>query len=469
MTLLNPLGWDLFGLVLWLIEYGHELMAMLVIGIIALPRKQKKYPLIALPILIGTIVSSMSVGSWQSAVKEGYSIFSQPTLRAKLEHYIATPPSELPEGAYDPLEVESILESKTYAPSFGYYELKYLIQDLLRHTIFHLDSHNEDNIDEGYNKGNDWFARCLGPTMMYTTGLYPTGEETLEEAQNHKIDYVADALQLEPGHKLLDIGCGWSYTAKRLSEVHGANVTGITLSKEQWKFAQSFNKNNPNVNVYYQNAMLLGERTDLIPADGGFDRIISLEMAEHVGIRRYQEFLTLIRNTLLKDDGVFYFQVAGLRRAWHYEDFVWGLFMGENVFPGADASCPLGWVVEQVERAGFEVQRTHNMGSHYSRTLQHWLDNWRTNEEYITNKYGGFAYRRWEVFLAWSVRVARQGSSTLFMLTLTKAHDEPRRLKSQAHVVPRGFENQQGFDQAGVEQLMASIKEQQKEALEASV
>ena len=82
---------------------------------------------------------------------------------------------------------------------------------------------------------------------------------------------------------------------------------------------------------------------------------------------------------------------------------------GECVFPGADASCPLGWVSSQVERAGFEIQR----------------------------QYGAKAYRRWEVFLAWSVRAARQGSSTLFMLTLTKAGVEDRRIKSQAHLVPK--------------------------------
>ena len=110
---------------------------------------------------------------------------------------------------------------------------------------------------------------------------------------------------------------------------------------------------------------------------------------------------------------------------------------GECVFPGADASCPLGWVSSQVERAGFEIQRVHNMGSHYSRTLAHWLENWRSNEQYIVEKYGAKAYRRWEVFLAWSVRAARQGSSTLFMLTLTKAGVEDRRIKSQAHLVPK--------------------------------
>ena len=111
--------------------------------------------------------------------------------------------------------------------------------------------------------------------------------------------------------------------------------------------------------------------------------------------------------------------------------------MGEHVFPGADASCPLGWISTQVERAGFEIQRVHNMGSHYSRTLAHWLENWRANKDYIVGRYGPVPYRRWEVFLAWSVRAARRGSSTLFMLTLTKAGQEGRRIESQKHLVPK--------------------------------
>jgi len=94
--------------------------------------------------------------------------------------------------------------------------------------------------------------------------------------------------------------------------------------------------------------------------------------------------------------------------------------MGEHVFPGADASCPMGWVTTQLERAGFEVQRVQNLGNHYSRTLAQWLDEWHAGKESIVKKYGIKSWRRWEVFLAWSVRVARQGSSTVFMITATK-------------------------------------------------
>jgi len=439
MKLSNPAGIDIFEIVLFLVEYSHYIIGAAVV--LAAPlvlnvqpkldtsgNKKAVYTkaisLALFPLgLILVIVASIIGASWEDAYVRGYKIFKFPSLRTKLENYIETGNDDL----------NGILESDKYAPTFGLHEVRYLMTDLLSHTIFHTNNHNEGNIDEGYNKGNDWFKATLGETMTYTSGLYPTGKETLKEAQDYKIDYVADSIQLEPGMSVLDIGCGWSYMANRFTEKYGANVTGITLSKEQRAYGIELNAKN-SAKILLQDAMQLRERDDL-PEDG-FDRITSLEMAEHVGIRRYQEFLGMVHG-MMKDDGVFYFQVAGLRRAWRFEDLIWGLFMGEHVFPGADASCPLGWVSTQVERAGFEIQRVHNMGSHYSRTIAHWLEHWRSNKDGIEKKYGAQAYRRWEVFLAWSVRVARQGSSTLFMLTLTKAGVEGRRIESQDHLVPK--------------------------------
>jgi cyclopropane fatty-acyl-phospholipid synthase-like methyltransferase len=144
-------------------------------------------------------------------------------------------------------------------------------------------------------------------------------------------------------------------------------------------------------------------------------------MAEHVGIKNFQKFLLQVR-AMLEDDGIFYLQIAGLRRAWQYEDLVWGLFMGKYIFPGADASCPLGFVVNQAERAGFEVHRVENCGVHYSVTIRKWYDNWKANEAAIVASYGQRWFRKWLMFLGWSAIIAAQGTSTVFMITLAKNH-----------------------------------------------
>ena len=123
---------------------------------------------------------------------------------------------------------------------------------------------------------------------------------------------------------------------------------------------------------------------------------------------------------MLEDDGIFFLQIAGLRRAWQYEDLTWGLFMAKYVFPGADASCPLNWVIEQLERAGFEVLTSDTIGVHYSATIHRWYLNWMKNRDVMKAKYGERWCRVWELFLAWSTIVARQGSATCYQITCHK-------------------------------------------------
>eukprot|EP00462_Mataza_sp_D1_P019747 CAMPEP_0175141706 /NCGR_PEP_ID=MMETSP0087-20121206/12300_1 /TAXON_ID=136419 /ORGANISM="Unknown Unknown, Strain D1" /LENGTH=414 /DNA_ID=CAMNT_0016425243 /DNA_START=185 /DNA_END=1429 /DNA_ORIENTATION=+ len=396
------------------------------VAVFLVKRQYRVFAVFFLPLLWLTMIFTVYLSSHETA-KLSFDA-STPSVREVLEEYIETGTTAN--------NAEEILESGKYPAKFGKHEMRYLFNDLLSHTLFHSDAHNHLNIPVGYNKGNDWFKATLGEPMVYTSGIYKHGNETLMEAQRYKLDYVANAIELKKGMKVLDIGCGWGRLVQHFAEEYGAEMTGITLSSEQRKYALELNKDaikKYNARILLQDGMKIHERTD--NPEGGYDAITSLEMAEHVGIKRYQEFLTKV-HALLKDDGVFYFQVAGLRRQWKWEDLVWGLFMGEHVFPGADASCPMGWVTTHLERAGFEVQRVSNLGNHYSRTLYQWLLEWRKAKGPISKKYGEKAWRRWEVFLAWSVRVARQGSSTVFMITATKQGKEQRRINTQDHIVP---------------------------------
>jgi len=142
-------------------------------------------------------------------------------------------------------------------------------------------------------------------------------------------------------------------------------------------------------------------------------------MAEHVGIRRYSQFLAEVYD-LLEDDGTFVLQVAGIRPSWQYEDLIWGLFMNKYIFPGADASCSLGWVINKLEGAGFEIKNVDVLGVHYSATIYRWYKNWVSNKERVIAKYGDRWYRVWVFFLAYSTITSRQGGASVFQITMHK-------------------------------------------------
>jgi cyclopropane fatty-acyl-phospholipid synthase-like methyltransferase len=166
-----------------------------------------------------------------------------------------------------------------------------------------------------------------------------------------------------------------------------------------------------------------------IPDGQKWDQISCLEMGEHVGVRKFKGFIKMIYEKL-EDDGKFYLQQAGLRanpgifqKGEHWQDLIWGLFMNEYIFSGADASLPLKFLVGSLQSANFEVGHIENIGIHYSHTIHHWYYNWMRNEQYINNKYGNYWFRLWQLFLRWSVDIAKQGSSTCWSITAHKNLD----------------------------------------------
>jgi len=177
-----------------------------------------------------------------------------------------------------------------------------------------------------------------------------------------------------------------------------------------------------------QSRILCMDYRDIAVPKGGFKRITCLEMAEHVGVRHLASFFRQV-NDMLDDDGVFFLQIAGLRKYWQYEDLEWGLFMNKYIFPGADASTPLGFVVNTLEGAGFEVKSVDTIGVHYSATLWRWYRNWIANQEKVKAKYGVRWYRIWEYFLAYSTIISRQGSATCFQITLVKNINSTHRVE----------------------------------------
>ena len=314
-----------------------------------------------------------------------------------------------------------VLESFEKREEFSCYALtwnhvKIFCCNFLPELLSHSRMQDLDQVRDHYDRGNDFYEAFLGPMMVYTAGILRKQDETLEELQTNKLNKVCDKIVLKPGDKLLDIGCGWGTLANFAAEEREARATGVSISKNQVAYARGVaEKKGLNGKVDF---MCIDYRD--IPQES-YDKITCLEMAEHVGILHFQSFLCQVRD-LLKDDGVFFLQIAGLRRAFQWEDFVWGLFMDKYIFPGADASCPLSFVVQQLEAAGFEVANVETVGIHYSYTIHRWYKNWVRSEakDVICAKYGVRLYRIWEIFLAWSTIIARQGCSTCFQIVCHK-------------------------------------------------
>ncbi|KAJ3219847.1 hypothetical protein HDU67_009035 [Dinochytrium kinnereticum] len=299
--------------------------------------------------------------------------------------------------------------------TFTLSQAKFFLTQWIPETLWHSKKQDEDQVREHYDRGDDFYNWFLGPMMIYTSGIITDSKsgETLEQLQQNKLDLVAEKIQLKKGDRHLDIGCGWGTLAVH-SAKQGATVTGVTLGRNQTQWGMK--KAEENGVADKVNILCMDYRD--IPRQK-FDKITCLEMAEHVGVRKFQEFLLQVKD-LLEDDGLFFLQIAGLRRAWQYEDLMWGLFMAKYVFPGADASAPLNWVIEQAERAGYEILNVDTIGVHYSATIYRWYLNWMKNKDKIIDKYGSRWFRVWEVFLAWSTIIARQGSATCYQIVLHK-------------------------------------------------
>jgi len=297
-----------------------------------------------------------------------------------------------------------------------------------------------------YNLGNDFYYSFLSDPMFYSSGIAYDSKDTLAEAQKRKCGITAEVLDLQDGDRILDFGCGWGSWLIYCAQNFAVDCVGLTISQNQFDYATKRIQEEGLQNKI--TILLLDYRKLIVDTYGQFDKITCFEMSEHVGIRNYQLFMAQVRS-LLKNDGLFYLQIAGLRRAWRFEDLLWGNFMGKYIFPGADASCPLYWDVNQCERAGFEVHQVRNNGVHYAHTIEKWYIFLVKKKDEILEKFGKFAYRRHEIFLAWSTMIARQGSSTVYCILLThntpvdsySVHNSEIKLNRTKKMIRRGMFN----------------------------
>ena len=270
---------------------------------------------------------------------------------------------------------------------------------------------SERNVAHHYNLDERLYRLFLDRDMQYSCAYFESPEQSLEGAQLAKKRHIAAKLLLEPTQTVLDIGSGWGGMALYLAEVAGARVTGVTLSE-------------PQLQVSRRRAAErgLGERaqfelTDYRAVRKVYDRIVSVGMFEHVGLRNYELFFQTCARLLAKR-GVFVLHSIGRTRARPAPS----PFIDKYIFPGSYIP-PLSEVLPAVERAGFLVTDIEILPLHYADTLREWRRRFLARRDEVLALYDERFLRLWEFYLAASETGFRMDRMFVFQLQLTRPQD----------------------------------------------
>ncbi|WP_159565240.1 cyclopropane fatty acyl phospholipid synthase [Budvicia diplopodorum] len=232
-----------------------------------------------------------------------------------------------------------------------------------------------------YDLGNDLFNLILDPYMQYSCGYWKEAT-TLEQAQQDKLKIICEKLQLKPGMKLLDIGCGWGGLSAYAAKNHGVSVQGVTISKEQQKLAQ---KRCAGLDV----EILLHDYRDL---NNQYDRIVSVGMFEHVGPKNYQTYFNVVARNL-KPDGLFLLHTIGSKVPKTGVD----PWINKYIFP--NGCLPTVANISQSSEKRFVIEDLHNFGADYDQTLMAWYERFNQGWEQIAKGYDDRFRRMFSYYL----------------------------------------------------------------------
>ncbi|WP_405872051.1 MULTISPECIES: class I SAM-dependent methyltransferase [unclassified Streptomyces] len=265
----------------------------------------------------------------------------------------------------------------------------------VRRSRGHLHTKRSDRraISHHYDVGNDFYEIVLGPSMVYSCAYWPTPDATLEDAQRDKLQLICQKLDLTPGQRLLDVGCGWGSLAIQAAREHGVSVVGITLSHEQAAYAR---KRVAGEGLTDRIEIRVQDYRDV--SDGPYDAIASIGMAEHVGAERYLEYAEDLHRLLRPGGRLLNHQIA--RRPQRDESsYSVDEFIDAYVFPDGELA-PLGSTVTQLERAGFEVRDVEVIREHYGLTLRRWVANLEADWARAMGLAGAGRARVWRLYMA---------------------------------------------------------------------
>ncbi len=275
-------------------------------------------------------------------------------------------------------------------------------------TNFNFIKKSKMNISHHYDISDDLYDLFLDPKRQYSCAYFKNENDSLETAQNNKIQHIIKKLNIKPNQKILDIGCGWGSLAIDIAKSAQCEVTGITLSENQFKYCTQKTK---ELNLENQLTFKLMDYRELKEK---YDRIVSVGMFEHVGRKFYNKFFKQIDN-LLDKDGVSLIHTIGSVNP-PRDPHPW---ITKYIFPGGYTPS-LSEVTTPIEKAGLIVSDIEVLRLHYSHTLRHWKENCIKNKEKIINMFDEKFFRMWEFYLTGCEMAFKWGDQVVYQFQLTK-------------------------------------------------
>ena len=253
-----------------------------------------------------------------------------------------------------------------------------------------------------YDLGNEMYAKMLGDTMQYTCA-YWKNTQTLDEAQENKIDLICKKLDLQKGDKVLELGCGWGGFAKFAAENYDVHVDAYNISKEQVKYARSINEGLP-VTIHL---------ADYRETQGVYDKVAAIGLCEHVGYKNYATLMEVAHRSL-KNNGLFLLHTI----ANNYSTTHCDPWFNKYIFPNGmlPSVKQLGEAMENL----FVMEDWHNFGPDYDLTLMEWYKNFNQHWPYYQDQYGDRFYRMWKYYLLSLAGAFRARRIQLWQVVMSK-------------------------------------------------
>lgn len=262
-----------------------------------------------------------------------------------------------------------------------------------RRGLLHSLTRDKSAIQHHYDVSNNFYSKILGPTMMYSCAVFTTEETNLEAAQIEKVDLICRKLDLKPGMKLLDVGCGWGTLVLHAAKEYGVNAVGVTLSKNQVELARA---RVTQANLEDKIEIRLQDYREISETD--FDAISSVGMSEHVGDSKLDLYFNQLHRRIKEQGRILNHCIT---RPNSMQKARTGAFIDRYIFPDGELTAP-SRVIQSMHNSGFELRHSENLREHYAKTLEKWCENLQANWDDAVAEVGINRARIWNLYMTLS-------------------------------------------------------------------